>query len=935
MYYINDYKNKAVNTIIPYLISFPDIVKMVELHAERYQNIEDVIWKIIDNLNLDNSSGIFLKAHANNERVDYQYTDKAEDAFTYARKQDIITEDNPDGLVNPKKNAYNTGHYYSRIGYLSGTKKSASDEKTIRSIKSKIIQNNTDGRIDDLKEGLKMLYNAERIRVLESYPLNVKIMLIGDSLEISSSKNQENIKHFLPACVSLKNIFIDENLFDLFLYDENSNYGDSRYPIKVNDSIDRYEYISFSVNLDSEFKEYIQTNSPIYDNGDFCSISGQFTKLNDNANILSFQDLDNNLNYGIKTKLKNGRYYLAFNNNGEILYDEYIYDLTNAIKGKEYIDGAILQEGEIVYNGYIYSGATKVKKYYKPTVLQDNESVYENYVYNIANATQLDKYVDKDTLQENQVVYKDYVYDISNAQWWGLYNKGTILKDNEVTDGNIVYKPFGDVIPYEEGMEIDKNHFVYNGYVYDKTQCKAITWYYPPDKLNENDIIYNDNLYRNTEKLGRAILQEGEIVYNDYIYSDAIKLHLYIPETTLQPNQIIYNNDNNLDVDDIYTIILSYRDNDLYIYFVNSVDFTGKYNRDVKNIQDILGKNANIIISNFETIDSDILLNCEKTQTDNIEYINFGDFTYALTCFGNILQDNIFTEYYASCYGEKQVLFNCLNNEDNLRIKTNNPLISNIMKKQKFYNYKVYHSGNKYVYLDGKSGINYYVLDQDLDGVIENFELSFDLCQPLDEKVCTLFSNLIGDESQVYIYNAQENGQNENENDLGLALGFSYKFTDVVNNKITELTFESSGTTVELNQYANFKLKYENDELKFYKNNELISTYNVEDSDQNTVRFNKLLSTFKVGFDENLTSPYEGIISNINYSAKINLNNVNGEPEYRNINLVLPFKNSIKDKNKTPFENLGARIITVPQLINDTNQVDLYNKNLMTKRRSS
>ena len=139
MYYIQDYKKRAMNTIIPYLIEFPQIVSIIEQSADRYQAIEDVIWRVADNLKIDDARGVFLQALAHNEVTNIIYTDVADDAFTY-------------GTDKPEYQAYGTGHYYSQSSYISGIKKDITDEKTIRAVKAKIIQNNTNGIVEDLIE---------------------------------------------------------------------------------------------------------------------------------------------------------------------------------------------------------------------------------------------------------------------------------------------------------------------------------------------------------------------------------------------------------------------------------------------------------------------------------------------------------------------------------------------------------------------------------------------------------------------------------------------------------------------------------------------------------------------------------------------------------------------------------------------------------------
>ena len=143
MYYISDYRKRAIDKIIPYLINFPQVVKIIENSADRYQAIEDLLWKIADNFKVDDARGIFLDVHAHNEVVDILYTDKAKDAFTY-------------GTDVPLYQAYGTGHYYSQASYISGIKKDVSEDKLIRAIKAKIIQNNTNGSIEDLIESLKL-----------------------------------------------------------------------------------------------------------------------------------------------------------------------------------------------------------------------------------------------------------------------------------------------------------------------------------------------------------------------------------------------------------------------------------------------------------------------------------------------------------------------------------------------------------------------------------------------------------------------------------------------------------------------------------------------------------------------------------------------------------------------------------------------------------
>ena len=119
MYYIDNYREEAINKLVPYLISFPDIVKLTENSADRYQAIEDVLWKIATNFRLVDSRGVFLDAHAHNEVVELIYTDKARDAFTYGATWSEA--DWAQGNYNPR--VFGTGKFYSQASYLSGVSK--------------------------------------------------------------------------------------------------------------------------------------------------------------------------------------------------------------------------------------------------------------------------------------------------------------------------------------------------------------------------------------------------------------------------------------------------------------------------------------------------------------------------------------------------------------------------------------------------------------------------------------------------------------------------------------------------------------------------------------------------------------------------------------------------------------------------------------------
>lgn len=688
MYYIDDYRKQSINKIIPYLIEFPQIVSIIENSADRYQAIEDVLWRIGNNFRVANARGVFLDAIAHNEVVDIVYTDKAKDAFTY-------------GTKDPLYQAYGTGHYYSQASYISGIQKSVSEEKMIRAIQEKIIQNNTNGTISDFIEAMKLHFNAEQVKIYESNPMNISLMLLGDKLELSSSGNQEAIKRCLPACVRLNNLYTDSGLFDLFLYSDNSSYGDARYPVLVGESTDIYKYISLSVNLGSQYSEYIKTRKTSFAENDFACIAGEISQINNNAVFLSSLDQDD---LGFKIKIYN--------------------------------------DGE-----------------------KDLLSV--NY---------------------NNVEYPSTVEAVNGAKYTMLaYNKEGKLK----------------------------------------------VWF-----------INGIKIY------GNILSQDSSWIINQINYST-----------------------------------------------------------------------PSVEIDNYITFDGDVYINCEYLSDDTPD--NFGDFTYYGIVFGNT---DIVTEYYVSCFGEKQILFNCLNNSNHLLITTDNPLRKDILVKQSSFNYKTNHSNGRYMYLDGKSSINYDLTYGTIppqvdeigheyleDVTLDSFELSFDICSPAEVKWGHVLSGILGKGGtslKVYV---------SNENSLILELPI-YSDPDGIF-PTTYLSYVIDNNFLP-DKYSNFRIKYFDKSIYFYQNNILLSSIPIPDY---PIRFLNSKLTIGSGMDVFTSDYFRGILKNINFNCVYKKNDIENTVEYS-----IPYQINLYDKTETiPYTNNGARFITVPQLIADTTNKDLYGNNLI------
>lgn len=300
MYQILDYKKRAINMLIPYLLEFPQIVNIVEKDAERYQEIEKVIWQLATYLRLNDSRGIWLDQKASNSVTSIVYTDVAQDAFMY-------------GTDNPDMQGYGAGHYYSQADYVSGTNLTVSESKMIRGIKAKIIRNNFDGTIESFISAMKLLFNAEQVYIYESYPLAVSLMLKGSNLEISTSGTYETIKSLVAGGVKLNHIYVDNNTFNVFKYDNIQAYGDMRYAILANDTIDVIPLNGRCIKFTSENKMYVKTNNVLSNNTVFVTCGRLYKDIDTYCSILSCNDETNNVNIYIDSENK-----LNLNINGTI-----------------------------------------------------------------------------------------------------------------------------------------------------------------------------------------------------------------------------------------------------------------------------------------------------------------------------------------------------------------------------------------------------------------------------------------------------------------------------------------------------------------------------------------------------------------------------------------------------------------------------------------
>lgn len=884
MYYIDDYRQQAIDKIIPYLIEFPEIVSIIEDSADRYQAIEDVLWRIANNFKVINSRGVFLNAHAHNEVVNLVYTDKAKDAFTY-------------GTEFPDTQAFGTGHFYSQASYLSGISKDVSEDKLIRAVQEKIIQNNTNGTIQDFIEAMKLHFNATSVNVYESYPLAISLMLSGEKLELSSSGNKEAIKKCLPACVSLNNLYINDHLFDQFMYSNKSGYAnDSRYPITLGDSDYLYKYISTAVNLNSSDKEYIKINSPFYnvdftqDETPFECICGQLTELNNNGAIYSFIYNSTNIyKISLITAQIDGKYYFVLSRT--------IWDNTNStwqnvdtfntnIKAELNKDYTFLlsinHDSFDFFRVWIFDGVKLIGQ----NSLQDTSWVY-NTIQNNINFTQIQLNTTNISYEEQNIVNAEIVN----------YNNKNINNYSDFT----YYCILGGVLNAESNIDVNNESSHYY------TTCFGEKNILFNCLSNNNHIIINtDNTLQNN-----LTIKQSSYNYKKW-HSNGKYLNIY---NKINQPSITWNSQQPID-----SLINSF---DLSFDLCLPINLTPTFDRSKFTVvgsptitDDGIASgfsNSNGINTSFSAItpSSSIIIKERLVYSSTPNTANGAQVIYQIIGHNS----NPTLQYEPST--SKFVLFRCFNNSSTTTTITkqlqNGDIIESeviLTSSSAVLNIKV--NGVNYTSSASGNGLycGYFTQAKASNNNNYHWSGSIDLKQ----------FKIIVDGKEVF------SGSNSTANILSGLLGSNTKFNISYNIEQQKLiivlpTYTSGNVevpyTIEANlpseefikKFNNLRIKYTDNKIYIYIDNTLIKSENVLD-----VNIRYLNAILELG-------PINAFVKDLNfnctYTDGVNVSNL----EYN-----LPLTDSLYEKNNLiqPV-NYNARFLTTPQLIDNITNKDLFN----------
>lgn len=901
MYQIQDYRQRAIEKIVPYLIEFPEIVSLVENSADRYQAIEDVLWRIADNFKVADSRGIFLTAHANNEVVNINYTDKADDAFTYA------DPNNQPASYDPQYNAYGTGHYYSQSSYISGIRKTLTEDKTIRAVLSQIIQNNTNCTVEDLIEALKLLYNAEHVRILESNPLRVNVEMVGSAIELSSSGNYENIKKMLPACVYLANIYIDPLTFDIFRYDENSAYGISRYPVRVGDTTDLYNYISNAIKLNKTDHEYIKRDisSSEPDRSTFDS-SKIITELHGGTAFTTTEGTveggtasyvatdsifggtsttpsaivssDGILTQGMAQCLLGRNFYYTSGDSWEfktkLKMRDYLGVNNTRVLGSQFFGSQFL--AVYTHPSYNYSyfyarkdNGTLIKDFTATTALYAGRTYYVTYGWD-KNSKRL--YVKR---SENGVNWTEESIIVSASSLNGIRFtfRPTVLSNNDIEWIDLKQTSFS--INNVEVFNCNKNrnnYFVDNTYFYISGSISTVT---------NNDVF---------------------VSCYDLENSDGFEFGIKSGKLALTYNGTVYTTGINAEDNKNYSFMIALTEGKLKVWSIQSIRIAGQsINNDVSYINNVIfNKTPLITVNNVEEIQANVYFNCKNTNNGPD---NFGNFVYYAIISGaidTIARTSSCTEYYVTCYGEKQILFNCLNNTNNLYITTNNALTSNLVIHQSSYNYKYNHSCGRYMYLDGSSYITYNILNNNITCSIDEFDISFDMTHPVEIDDGVILSNVLGSGSEIGITEDKE---------------IYIKYNYLNSGTLTSETKYFYANDVSIYDINNYEFIYDGTQIHLYKDKVLVQSIDVENK-----KPVNLTTTLYIGSDNSGSTNLKCILHNVSIDIDYTASGTAS-----NLKVFIPFTSTLKDTTKEiEYTNHGARFISVPQAIGNQENTDIY-----------
>lgn len=194
------------NYIIPYLREFDGTYQLNKVNGERWQSIEDILWTMLQQLDIDIASGIWLDFLG-------EKAGRPREIFTLPANLFEFDTDTPDinGFVD---NVGDTNGGILLEGTGSGGYEAVSLEDEIYRlfIKFSMIRNNFDSKRQSIIDAIKILTNASKVllRTISKLKLDITIQAtIADEYALAI---KELIREIVPQCIELDNIYIMDTI---------------------------------------------------------------------------------------------------------------------------------------------------------------------------------------------------------------------------------------------------------------------------------------------------------------------------------------------------------------------------------------------------------------------------------------------------------------------------------------------------------------------------------------------------------------------------------------------------------------------------------------------------------------------------------------------------------------------------------------------------
>jgi len=209
---ITNHQQLATDYVITYLKEIDNLSSLTELSGDRYQIIEDCIWYILSNLDIDSAVGYWL---------DLLGEKAGRSREAYSVPANLFTFDN----TNANENGFGQvvgdglgGLLLEGVNVFGNTQSSLQDELYRLVIKFAIILNNYNASRSTIINAIKILTNSSKVLLKDAGVLEAEVTIENTISAEYKDFIKDLITEIMPQCVYLKNVYL-EDLNTPFLLD--------------------------------------------------------------------------------------------------------------------------------------------------------------------------------------------------------------------------------------------------------------------------------------------------------------------------------------------------------------------------------------------------------------------------------------------------------------------------------------------------------------------------------------------------------------------------------------------------------------------------------------------------------------------------------------------------------------------------------------------